>query len=250
MSLDLDSVALRGLSEPERLSFLKEQITRENEDLHRRHLAGEAGLAHSEARSMVADELIIALFNTYLPDPENPPALALVANGGYGRGLMNPGSDIDLLFLVDRPTTKISDDAKKIVRGIQMIIWDLGFKFLPSTRSVPECITEAKMEPQSRTALLDSRLVVGDQKLFRKLRDRFRKDCIEKDKTRFFEERSLDINTRHAKWSHTVFLQEPNIKESPGTLRDYQNLDWIIDAEAGTRSMTELVRKKDEEMLA
>ena len=244
MSLDLDSVALRELSEPERLSFLKEQITRENEDLHRRHLAGEAGLAHSEARSMVADELIIALFNTYLPDPENPPALALVANGGYGRGLMNPGSDIDLLFLIDRPATKISDDTKEIVKGIQMILWDLGFKFLPSTRSVPECITEAKMEPQSRTALLDSRLVVGDQKLFRKLRDRFRKDCIEKDKTRFFEERSLDINTRHAKWSHTVFLQEPNIKESPGTLRDYHNLDWIIDAEAGTRSMTELVRKR------
>ncbi|MDA7881100.1 [protein-PII] uridylyltransferase [Akkermansiaceae bacterium] len=244
MSLDLDSAALRALKEPERLAQLKKAISNENEELHRRHLAGEAGLAHSEARSKVIDELLIALFEIYVPDSENPPAIALVANGGYGRGLMNPGSDIDLLFLVDVPPHKISDKVKEIIQQIQMIIWDLGYKFLPSTRSVPDCISEAKSEPQSRTALLDSRLIIGDQKLYRKLRDRFRKDCIEKDKARFFEERSRDINTRHAKWSHTVFLQEPNIKESPGTLRDYHNLDWIIDAEAGTRSMTELVRKR------
>jgi len=244
VSLDLDPLSLRTLPVPERTAFLKEALSKENEVLHQRHLAGEAGMHNAEARSKVADELIIALYEAFIPDPENPPTLALVANGGYGRGLMNPGSDIDLLFLIDVPAGKCPEDAEEFIKEIQMVIWNLGFKFLPSTRSVPECIIEAKKEPQSRTALLDSRLVVGDQKLFRKLRDRFRKECIEKDKAHFFEERSLDINTRHAKWSHTVFLQEPNIKESPGTLRDYHNLDWIIDAEAGTRSMTALVKKR------
>ncbi len=192
----------------------------------------------------MVDELLIALYETLVPEPEDPPNLALVANGGYGRGLMNPGSDVDLLFLTTTSANKVSGSVETIIQGVQFVLWDLGFKFLPSTRTVSECLQEAKSEPQSRTALFDSRLVIGDEKLFRNLRERFRKDCIEKDKKAFFEERSLDIKTRHAKWSHTVFLQEPNIKESPGTLRDYHNLDWIIDAEAGTRSMTKLVARR------
>lgn len=242
--LNLDPNQLRELSPNERLAFLKSRIAKANEELHSRHLAGEAGLAHAELRSSMVDELIIAIYQSFLKEGEELEDLSLVANGGYGRGLMNPGSDVDLLFLTAVPSEKISARISDLVRDMQHFIWDLGFKFLPSTRSTAESINEAKSEPQSRTALFDARLIGGSTTLFDHFRTRFRKVCIEKDKEAFFEERRLDIRTRHAKWSHTVFLQEPNIKESPGTLRDYHNLEWIIDAEAGTRSMTELVSRR------
>ncbi len=235
---------LRELSPQERLVFLKAKLNAWHSTLHERHLGGEPGLAHSEAQSEVIDHLIRAIYKSLLKPGEELENFALVASGGYGRGLMNPGSDVDLLFLTANPSHRISKRISEIICEIQNLIWDLGFKFLPSTRSIPECIAEAKREPQSRTAIFDARLIIGSRDLFENLQTTFRKACIEKDKEKFFEERSLDIKKRHAKWSHTVFLQEPNIKESPGTLRDYHNLDWIIDAEAGTRSMTELVSRR------
>lgn len=244
VSLNLKSSQLRELSPGERLSFLKDRVESANEQLHQRHLQGEKGHRNAKARSAVIDELILGLFETLIPDVNNPPPVTLIANGGYGRGYMNPGSDIDLLFLVETSANKASKETKELIEGIQFILWDLGFKFLPSTRTIAECVAEAKREPQCRTTLLDSRFLVGNKALFDTFLARFRKECIIKDRQIFFEERSLDIRTRHAKWSHTVFLQEPNIKESPGTLRDYHNLDWITEAEAGTRSMTELVAKK------
>ncbi|YCM44969.1 [protein-PII] uridylyltransferase [Verrucomicrobiaceae bacterium 227] len=244
VSLDLKPAHLRELSPQERLAFLKGRINKANEELYQRHLEGERGDKNAAARSAMVDELILGLYHTLVPNPDSPPPLTLLANGGYGRGYMNPGSDIDLLFLTPTSANKTSKATQEVIQGIQHMLWDLGFKFLPATRTISESIVEAKREPQSRTTLFDSRFLVGDLEFYRSFRTRFRKECIVKDREIFFEERSLDIRSRHAKWSHTVFLQEPNIKESPGTLRDYHNLDWIIDAEAGTRSMTELVAKR------
>jgi len=244
VSLDLKPARLRELSPKERLAFLKGRICKANDELHQHHLEGERGDIHAAARSAVIDELVLGLYHTLVPDPASPPPLTLLADGGYGRGFMNPGSDIDLLFLTPTPANKTPKATQEVIQGIQHMLWDLGFKFLPSTRTIAESIAEAKREPQSRTTLFDSRFLVGDRELYRSFRTRFRKECIVKDREIFFEERSLDIRSRHAKWSHTVFLQEPNIKESPGTLRDYHNLDWIIDAEAGTRSMSKLVAKR------
>lgn len=244
MPHDLKADHLRELPPSERLPFLKSWLKDWNEKLHKRHLAGEAGLAHARAHSEAIDHLLKTLLLYLLKKNEDLSSLALVASGGYGRGIMNPGSDVDLLFLTSVPSGKVSKRVSEIICELQNMVWDLGFKFLPSTRSITECLNEAKVEPQSRTALFDARLLIGSQELFQKFQNRFRKACIEKDREAFFDERRSDITSRHAKWSHTVFLQEPNIKDSPGALRDYHNLEWIIDAEAGTRSMTELVSRR------
>ncbi len=244
MPHDLKADHLRGLPPQERLIFLKSNLKDWNGRLHKRHLAGEAGLTHAQAHSEAIDHLLKTLLLSLLKEDEKLSSLALVASGGYGRGIMNPGSDVDLLFLTSVPSSKVSKRVSEIICELQNAVWDLGFKFLPSTRSITECLNEARLEPQSRTALSDARLLIGPQELFQKFQDRFRKVCIEKDKEAFFDERRSDISSRHAKWSHTVFLQEPNVKDSPGTLRDYHNLEWIIDAEAGTRSMTELVSRR------
>lgn len=244
MPHDLKADHLRGLPPQEKLIFLKSNLKDWHGKLHTRHLSGEAGLAHAQANSEAIDHLLRTLLLSLLKEGEELDTLALVANGGYGRGIMNPGSDVDLLFLSSVPSSKVSKRVSEIICELQNTVWDLGFKFLPSTRSITECLKEAKLEPQSRTALFDARLLIGPQELFQKFQDRFRKVCIDKDKEDFFDERRSDISSRHAKWSHTVFLQEPNVKDSPGTLRDYHNLEWIIDAEAGTRSMTELVSRR------
>ena len=244
MPHDLKADHLRGLPPQERLIFLKSNLKDWHAKLHTRHLSGEAGLAHAQAHSEAIDHLLRTLLLSLLKEGEELDTLALVSNGGYGRGIMNPGSDVDLLFLSSVPSGKVSKRVSEIICELQNTVWDLGFKFLPSTRSITECLKEAKLEPQSRTALFDARLLIGPQELFQKFQDRFRKICIDKDKEAFFDERRSDISSRHAKWSHTVFLQEPNVKDSPGTLRDYHNLEWIIDAEAGTRSMTELVSRR------
>lgn len=244
MPLTFNPDQLRELSPKERLVFLKTKLKDWCHSLHERHLDGEPGLAHSEAQSEGIDRLIRAIYTSILKPGEELEDFALVANGGYGRGLMNPGSDVDLLFLTQTTAARVPKRVSEVICEIQNLIWDLGFKFLPSTRSVAECLVEGKREPQSRTALFDARLVIGSRDLFEKLQTRFRKVCIEKDKETFFQERTQDVKKRHAKWSHTVFLQEPNIKDSPGALRDYHNLDWVIDAEAGTRSMTELVSRR------
>ena len=244
MPHDLKADHLRGLPPQERLIFLKSNLKDWHGKLHTRHLSGEAGLAHAQANSEAIDHLLRSLLLSLLKEGEELDTLALVANGGYGRGIMNPGSDVDLLFLSSVPSSKVSKRVSEIICELQNTVWDLGFKFLPSTRSITECLKEAKLEPQSRTALFDARLLIGPHELFQKFQDRFRKVCIDKDKEAFFDERRSDISSRHAKWSHTVFLQEPNVKDSPGTLRDYHNLEWIIDAEAGTRSMTELVSRR------
>lgn len=242
MLLDLDPTVLKALDATDRLTLLKDKLATANTTLHRNHLSGESGLKNAQDRASMLDALLIGLYQTFLPSKGSK--VTLIANGGNGRGIINPGSDIDLLFLSAIPANKLSKRDSEFIQSIQMLVWDLGFKFLPSTRNIAECIQEAKAEPISRTALLDTRFLAGDKDLFEEFKARFRKECIIKDQEAFFEERRLDIQTRHAKWSHTVFLQEPNIKESPGTLRDLHNLDWIIDSEASTRSMTELVKKK------
>ena len=213
MLLEIDPDTLQELPPEEKISYLKEKINSAEKQLHKRHLDGESGLKNAQSRSRCIDQLIIGLHQAF--DPENESGLAIVANGGFGRGIMNPGSDIDLLFLTPTSSQKISKVDASLIQSIQMLIWDLGFKFLPATRSIQESITEAKQEPISRTTLLDSRFIIGNEELFEQFSTRFRKECITKDKAAFFEERSQDIRNRHAKYSHTVFLQEPNIKESP-----------------------------------
>ena len=149
MPHDLKADHLRGLPPQERLIFLKSNLKDWHGKLHTRHLSGEAGLAHAQANSEAIDHLLRTLLLSLLKEGEELDTLALVANGGYGRGIMNPGSDVDLLFLSSVPSSKVSKRVSEIICELQNTVWDLGFKFLPSTRSITECLKEAKLEPQS-----------------------------------------------------------------------------------------------------
>jgi [protein-PII] uridylyltransferase len=230
------------LSPAERVSLYKSFIDTERENILERHREGAGGIEICRARSGMIDTLITAILQATIKSQgiaQSP--IALVAVGGYGRGTLNPASDIDLLFLLPRASSKLPKNVQELVQSILYPLWDVGFKLGHSCRSVAECIQEARADPQNLTALLDSRLIAGNEDLFRDLLASFEKNCVAKGQDAFFEMRGQDLRSRHQKSSHTVFLQEPNVKESCGGLRDYQNMLWVARVKAGARDLRKLV---------
>ncbi|MEM9080211.1 MAG: [protein-PII] uridylyltransferase [Verrucomicrobiota bacterium] len=237
----IEAESLASLSPLERLKTLKAWLAENEETLRNNHFAGQLGRANSADRNARTDHLLNTLFK--LATSDQTPNIALVANGGYGRGYLNPGSDLDILFLLPKAGHKLAKSDKEFIDRILYPLWDLGFKIGHATRSSNECINQAKDDPHTRTTLFDSRFLAGDTDLFESFKKRFRKDVIDKKLPDFLADRSKDLADRYQKYSHTVFLQEPDVKESPGALRDYHNLIWVCDALFQTRSLQTLHQK-------
>lgn len=239
----LDPGHLCELPPSEFLRSLKNYLAGEEKRIRAIHDAGGGGCEVAALRSDVIDQLLRAVF-AVATDKRDADSIAMVANGGYGRGLLNPGSDIDILFLLPQATHKLAKRLKLVIESVLYPLYDLGFKVGHASRSIPECIKEGKSDPVTRTSLFDDRLLCGDEALFSRFKQRFRQECIVKDQETFFLERRRDIEQRYRKFSSTVYLQEPNVKDSPGGLRDYHNLLWIAEALFDTRDLKELVKRK------
>ena len=158
---------------------------------------------------------------------ENPSAaerMAIVAQGGYGRGLLAPGSDIDLLFLLPYKQTAWGES---VAEYMLYVLWDLGFKVGHATRNIDQCIRRSLSDMTIRTALLDARLILGDEALFAEFRRRFRNEVLEGNARAFIEAKLSEQNTRHARAGASRYLVEPNIKDGKGGLRDLHTLHWL-----------------------
>lgn len=233
---------LLALDSRTRLQTMKGLLASGKEYLFEQHSEGQGGLDNAATRSQLIDKLMVTLFEM-AQAKEDFPKIALMANGGYGRGYLNPGSDLDLLLLLPKAASKLNKAEKDFINRILYPLWDLGFKVGHASRSIKECLQEAHNEPHTRTTLFDSRFLVGNQDLFENFRTSFRREVIEKKLPAFLADRRQDLANRYHAYSDTVFLQEPNIKESPGALRDFHNLLWISDALFQTRDPHELERK-------
>jgi [protein-PII] uridylyltransferase len=237
--------AVQGnLSPAEKIALYKRFLKIEEHRIRLRHNAGGGGLEVAGARAQLLDVVLCSLFDLALSKRKSAPALALVATGGYGRGYLNPGSDIDLLFLLPRASNKLPEDLSSLIQEILYLLWDVGFKVGHACRSLVECVQQAKEDQESKTALMDARMIAGDKELFSEFQVRFDKECIKKDQEAFFEIRRQDLRSRHKKHSRTVFLQEPNVKEGCGALRDYQNIGWVARAKRGFTSLKDLVEDR------
>ena len=234
-----DAHTLVAAPTKEQLTTLKDHLKTSNAILLKEHNGGQSGLDNATLRTEMIDHLLDRLFEmAHLQTPLSK--IALVANGGYGRGYLNPGSDLDLLFLTSKAAPKLNKTEKAFIDAVLYPLWDLGFKVGHAVRSIKECILEGQNDPHTRTTLFDSRLLAGDEALFATLKTRFRKEVIEKKLEHFLDDRRKDLADRYKAYSDTVFLQEPNVKESPGALRDYHNLLWISDALFQTRDLVDL----------
>ncbi|MGA0846846.1 MAG: nucleotidyltransferase domain-containing protein, partial [Luteolibacter sp.] len=246
---DFLKAAVKGqLSPSEQTEMFKQFLGAEESRIREMHQSGAGGIEVARARSELIDTI---LRNRLLTSSAKraasggaTPKISLVATGGYGRGLLNPRSDIDLLFLLPRASNKLPKSIQELVQEILYLLWDVGFKVGHACRSIGECIAEARADQENKTALMDSRLVAGDAELFSQFTTRFAKECIDKGQQAFFELRSQDLKQRHAKYSHTVFLQEPNVKEGCGAMRDYQCVQWVARVKQGSSDLSTLVKTK------
>ena len=233
------------LSPAERIAHYKKFLKIEEHRILLHHRSGAGGLEIARARSALIDTVISSILKASLNHCSGPvPPIALVATGGYGRSTLNPRSDVDILFLLPRASTKLPPPLQELVQGVLYLLWDMGFKVGHACRSIPECLEQAKLDPENKTSLMDARLIAGDHELFAQFQARFQKDCIGKGQAAFFDIRRKDLRTRHQKYSRTVFLQEPNVKESCGGMRDYQNIQWVAQVKRGSKNLKDLVDAK------
>lgn len=235
------------LSPAERIALYKRFLEMEEKAILDRHREGAGGLAIAHERAVLIDAVLSSILEAAYKARGKDGALlhlALVATGGFGRGLLNPRSDIDILFLLPRASNNLPKPLQELVQDVLYLLWDVGFKVGHACRSIPECVEQARTDQENKTSLMDARLITGDAGLFKKFQSRFAKECIEKGQAAFFELRRKDLRSRHEKYSHTVFLQEPNVKEGCGGMRDYQSVQWVARVKRGTSQLKDLVEFK------
>jgi [protein-PII] uridylyltransferase len=166
-----------------------------------------------------------------------PANTALVAVGGYGRGELFPGSDVDVLILLEAaPDADLRGKLEEIVQ----MFWDLGLEIGHSIRTIEECLGESAADITVQTSLLEARLVTGNRRLFQRLQER----CAQAmDSKAFFRAKTLEMHQRHAKYEDTPYSLEPNCKESPGGLRDLQVILWVAKAAGLGKSWAGLAQR-------
>jgi [protein-PII] uridylyltransferase len=179
----------------------------------------------------------------------DPPRFALVATGGYGRGELNPRSDIDIMFLHNLDTSvlargRVHPWLAALIDGLLYTLFDVGMKVGYAVRSVDDCITIANGDMQSKTSLLEARLIGGDEELFRRMQSVFLARCVRGQVEAYLEARITDQEGRRAKHGDSATMQEPNIKNGCGGLRDYQNLLWMSFFKYRTRTLEELAARE------
>src|SRR5450755_1830300 len=166
--------------------------------------------------------------------------MAIVATGGYGRGLMAPGSDIDLLFVLPYKQTAWGES---IAEAILYCLWDTGLKVGHATRSVDECIRQAKGDMTIRTAILEARFLLGDQKLFDELVKRFDNEVVRNTAAEFVAAKLAEREDRVRRSGQSRYLVEPNVKDGKGGLRDLHTLFWIAKYVYRVREPDELIKR-------
>ena len=170
----------------------------------------------AEGLSLFQDELVRLIYDYTVAhayratNPSDAERMAIVATGGYGRGLMAPGSDIDLLFLLPYKQTPWGES---VAEYMLYILWDLGLKVGHSSRSIDETMRMAKADLTVRTALLEARYVWGDRALYEEVAVRFDSEIMQGTARTFVTEKLEERDERHRRMGDSRYVVEPNVKE-------------------------------------
>lgn len=247
-----------AMSKLEQIQLYRRYLKYENYRLKVQHRNGLGGLEFAKKRADLLDHVLRQFFADAIESVDADPKpsrarkksshpVTLVAFGGFGRGTLNVGSDVDLLFLCPDDTTKLADDTEGMVEAILQMLWDVGFKVGHAVRSIRESVKVANGDHATKTAMLDMRFITGDQTLYDDFAERFHKDCIVGKEKEYLKTRRTEFKRRHEKYHKTVYVQEPNIKEGCGGLRDYQNIIWVLQVKFGKNDLSYL---RDEKILS
>lgn len=202
------------------IAALRTEVRARQAALQARYEADNDAEALLRQRCADVDEILCRLWESF----SFPASIALAAVGGYGRGELYPASDIDLLILLPQaPSASTAEKLERLVGGF----WDIGLEIGHSVRTIPECLDEAARDITVQTALLEARLLTGNENLFATFRKRLFGNL---DPLGFFEAKRLEQQDRYLRHNETPYSLEPNLKESPGGLRDLQVIFWIAKA--------------------
>jgi len=237
----LDSAAFR----PAALSYLKTMVAQSRRAEEVRLTSTGKGRDCAARLSNLQDELISALYEfasqtVYAAsNPSTSEHIAVVAVGGYGRGTLAPGSDIDLLFLLPYKQTAWGES---VVEYLLYFLWDLGFKVGHSTRSVDDCIRLVRTDTTIMTSVLEARFICGQHNLFDELQARYGSEIMTRDQRQFIAQKLAERDERHRRAGESRYLVEPDVKDGKGGMRDLHTLFWIAKFVYGTRSVSELYK--------
>ncbi|HWB45810.1 MAG TPA: [protein-PII] uridylyltransferase [Hyphomicrobiaceae bacterium] len=232
---------------PAVLERLKELLKAAREAASAQLVADGDGRRCAAGLSRFQDELIRLVYDytvAHVYRAENPSSaerMAIVATGGYGRGLLAPFSDVDLLFLLPYKQTPWGES---VVEYMLYLLWDLGLKVGHATRTTEQCLKLSRADMTIRTALLDSRLVLGDGELFQELVTRFRREVVRGTAREFVEAKLAERDERHRRSGESRYRVEPNIKDGKGGLRDLHTLHWLTEYLYGNAGGGEVVEAK------
>ncbi len=257
MSDDLDARLAAAASAPD-VRRAATEILREAWDTGRaraarRLEAGADGVTVARLYAAAADEMLQALWRFTAetlypaPNPTEAERLSLLAVGGYGRGVLAPWSDLDLLFL--RPW-KSTPHSEQLVEFMLYVLWDLGVKIGSAVRSVDESLALAKRDMTVRTALLEARPLAGDLALAESFIARFQAMVRKADPRPFIAAKLDERDVRHRKAGAVRYRVEPNVKDGKGGLRDLNTLFWIArslapDSPLGARVLDDLLTARE-----
>ncbi len=227
-------------SPAERLGALRKFLKIETQRLHLRHRFGIGGAQIAAARSLIVDLMIRRMTRAAI-ESGGFGNLAIVALGGYGRGELAPHSDIDILFLYQG--RKDAARAAKLSEAVLYLLWDVGFQVGHSVRSLSESVAIAREDIVSRNSMIDARLLWGSVEVFEMLEERLEEEIFEKQKRQLLDELLIERMTRYGKFGESACLQEPNVKESAGGLRDLHTLLWAARVAYGARTLEDLTSR-------
>ena len=230
------------------LPLYKKFLRIEEHRLRLKHQAGAGGRDICGRRVNLVNVLLRHVFGAAAKlarersqGPATP--LALLALGGFGRGELNPCSDVDVMFVHGQSSGAVTADVAEVVEQVLYLLWDIGFKVGHSTRSISEAIEQANSDMFTKTAMLEARYLAGDGEIARIFRERFRVQCVQGYEREYVAMRMRDQAARHAKHGNSVYMQEPHVKSGCGGLRDYQNLLWLTFFKEGVLTTNQLVGK-------
>lgn len=219
------------------IAAFKKSIRQAREVLDRRFTQGRDIRRLVEDRAWFVDQILRAAWQRFTWGDDG--GIALLAVGGYGRGELHPYSDIDLLILLDGGD---HERFRGAIEGFLTLLWDIGLEVGQSVRSVEECAEEAQADLTVVTNLMESRTIAGPEQL--RLRMQQVTDSAYMWPSReFFLAKRREQKARHAKYNDTEYNLEPNVKGSPGGLRDIQTILWIARRQFGTLNLHALVQR-------
>jgi [protein-PII] uridylyltransferase len=221
----------------------RDYLARVRGEIRERHEAGAGGLEVVAAYTDAVDQLVRFLFASARSHfaarfPRLDQQCSVIAQGGYGRGELNPGSDIDLLFLYP---WKVNPYIETVAEVILYALWDAGLAVGHALRNIRECGRLAARELKVKTALLDARYLCGDEPLYAEFDRKMVEEVWSQNPTHFFKEKLAESVERHARAGDSVYLLQPQIKEGQGGLRDLHTALWMAKVRFKVRTFRELV---------